>query len=209
MKIINKINKGLVLTIIVLVVLIVYLINVETKRNSEKPNIEQAVKEYIHLVNKYAVMPQEYQKIYGYQYLEDDQLAKEIDKVIIEQSEKFENEFKRISIENAELTKMQKEMIINLISQRSNFVTEVLTKYNKEITNIHSYVFDDDQVTIQFSSETDIETMYQEGNNNQIKARSEKVEDEVVTMQLVDGNWKIVYADLKDYPNEIYKNVMF
>ncbi len=64
MKIFKKINKGLVLTVIVLTILVVYLICVEVKRNNEKPNIESACKDYIETINEFAVIPKDYQKIY-------------------------------------------------------------------------------------------------------------------------------------------------
>jgi len=65
MKFLSKINKGLVLTIIVLIILSIYLANIEIKRKSAKPEIEKVVKEYIALTNEYAVLPEEMQKLYS------------------------------------------------------------------------------------------------------------------------------------------------
>lgn len=64
MKLLKKINKGLVLTVIVLLALIIYIVTVEISRNKEKPNIEAACKNYIETINKYAVLPEDAQKLY-------------------------------------------------------------------------------------------------------------------------------------------------
>ena len=52
MKLLKKINKGLVLTVIVLVALIIYIVTVEISRSNEKPNIETACKDYIENIQK-------------------------------------------------------------------------------------------------------------------------------------------------------------
>ncbi len=64
MKLLKKINKGLVLTVIVLVALIIYIVTVEISRNNEKPNIETACKNYIETINKYSTYPENLQKVY-------------------------------------------------------------------------------------------------------------------------------------------------
>ena len=61
MKFLKKINKGLVLTILVLLGLIIYLINVEVTRNKVKPEIEKICKEYI---DEYLKMPEGADKLY-------------------------------------------------------------------------------------------------------------------------------------------------
>ena len=41
MKFFKKFNKGLILTVIVITLLIVHLVNIEAKRSAEKPEIEK------------------------------------------------------------------------------------------------------------------------------------------------------------------------
>lgn len=65
MKLLKKINKGLVLTVIVLLALIIYIVTVEISRNNEKPNIETACKNYIETINKYSVFPENLHKVYN------------------------------------------------------------------------------------------------------------------------------------------------
>jgi len=209
MKFLRKINKGLILTIIVLIVLIVYLINVEAKRNSEKPNIEIAVKEYINLINKYAVMPEEYQKVYGYSLIVDEKKQNEIDNAKEEQLKKFENELKQYSINNENVLNIQIEMLRRLIDNKNDFINNVITKYDKKITKINKYAFDDDQVIVSFNSEVETEVKYLEGMEEKAKLDEQECNNESITLKFVDGKWQIVYADLTIFNGNNYINYMF
>ena len=55
MKIWKKINKGLLLTIIVLIVLIIYLKGVEKQREADKTAIKTSCEEYINLIDNLMV----------------------------------------------------------------------------------------------------------------------------------------------------------
>ena len=47
MKVLKKINKGLILTIIVLAALLIYISGVEKQRNADKPDIRKACEDFI------------------------------------------------------------------------------------------------------------------------------------------------------------------
>ena len=49
----RKINKGLILTIIVIAILVGYMINLEKHRNAEKENITQSCEQFIDFVDEY------------------------------------------------------------------------------------------------------------------------------------------------------------
>ena len=61
MKFLKKINKGCILTLIVLVGLICYIVNLEVGRNKEKGAIQEACINYLTFENKYTLLPSEYQ----------------------------------------------------------------------------------------------------------------------------------------------------
>ena len=52
MKILRKINKGLILTIIVLIALVLYFNNLEKQREAEKTDIKATCEEFIKLTFK-------------------------------------------------------------------------------------------------------------------------------------------------------------
>ena len=49
----RKINKGFILTVIVVGILVIYLVQLEIQRNKEKPEIQKMCESYIDYVNKY------------------------------------------------------------------------------------------------------------------------------------------------------------
>ena len=95
MKILKKINKGLILTIIVLVALITYLTNVEKQRESDKQDIRKVCEEYIALTDKYVVLPEDMQTFTGKISKENEerlkkQLREELEKQMINNEEAIE-----------------------------------------------------------------------------------------------------------------------
>lgn len=212
MNLLKKINKGLILTIIVLLILGIYLFVVESKRNAAKPEIEGAVKEYIEVVNKYAVVPEEMQKIQTITSNEEfGRINEEMDKKVDEHLKKYEAEIKTKMIDNKEVVDMQKDTMKTFLDNANNYFQAIITKYNKEIVKIRKYAFDDDQVTVTLETNTEIESKYLDEGNEKVRKENSSSKDETITLQLVDGKWKVVYADLMYYNGmnqEAYTMVM-
>lgn len=208
MKLLKKMNKGLILTIIVLVLLIIYLVQIEVRRNAEKPQIEKMCEEYIALINKYVAMPEDNQKLYqNIQLKEEEKMrAKENASYAIKNNmQELEKELEEKMIDNSTAISMQKKAIEEFVEDSNDIFTSVITKVNKEITKIKKMVFDKDQVTVVFSTNTELETKYLEQetleeNKELTKKDSFEMIEESITLQRVDGSWKVVYADL-DYQN--------
>ena len=58
---------------------------------------------------------------------------------------------------------------------------------------------------------TEIENKYLDEGNEKVRKENPTSKDETITLQLVDGKWKVVYADLIYYNNlakEPYTMVM-
>ncbi len=212
MNLLKKINKGLILTIIVLLILGIYLFVVESKRNEAKPEIEEIVKEYIAIVNKYSVVPEDMQKIQVPTSNEEfTRINEEMDKKVDEYLNKYEAELKEKMIDNKEVVDMQKDAMKCFLDNANNYFQEVVTKYNREIVKIRKYAFDEDQVTVTLETSTEIENKYLDEGNEKVRKENPTSKDETITLQLVDGKWKVVYADLIYYNNlakEPYTMVM-
>ena len=163
MKVLRKVNKGLILTIIVLIILSIYLIGVEANRNKEKADIEKICKEYVELTNKYAVMPEENQKIYNNSQItagEAEKKKEDLKKEINTQMNKFAEELKNKMIDNETAINMQKEIIGDFLENSNDIFSSAIVKYNREITKIRKFDFDSDQVTVAFDTKIDVETKY-------------------------------------------------
>lgn len=201
MKILRKINKGFVLTIIVLTVLVVYLVSVEVKRNSQKPEIEKAAEEYIELIDKYATLPSEYQNLHNSEINKEEveNINQQAEKAISENVAKLKEELKGKMIDNETAIDMQKDVIEKFLYDQNDFLQSITIKFDREITKIKKYTFDDDQVTITFDSKIEMETKYLKDGEERINKNEYEATEESITLQIIDGVWKIVYADLQYY----------
>lgn len=203
MKVLRKVNKGLILTIIVLIILSIYLIGVEANRNKEKADIEKICKEYVELTNKYAVMPEENQKIYNNSQItagEAEKKKEDLKKEIDTQMNKFAEELKNKMIDNETAINMQKEIIGDFLENSNDIFSSAIVKYNREITKIRKFDFDSDQVTVAFDTKIDVETKYLGAELEETtKKENFNTNLETITLKKVDNNWKVVYADLTYY----------
>lgn len=202
MKYLRKINKGLALTIIVILILVIYIISVEVKRSASKPEIENACKDYIDVINKYAVLPENEQKLQNAQNLNKEELEKikeENKKAVNTQINNLENDLKAKMIENDLAVKMQKERIEEFLSSQNDPSSSFITKYNKEIVKIKKFVFDEDQVTVTFNTKAEKEIKYLDSLEGKELSKKDdsNAQEETITLQNINGNWKVVYADLQ------------
>lgn len=199
MKIWKKINKGFLLTLIVLLALIIYLVGVEEQRKEDKTNIQKATEEFIEFTDKYTVLPEEMQTL--------------TEKISKEKVEKYETEMKTkledLMISNEEAVKIQNQILVSNL-ENGYSQGEIKSKQERKITKITSYEFDGDQVTVTFNSKLETNTKYlNEENEEQERKKSLDITGEEVVLQKVDGEWKIVYSNLRyeNYSN-YYEDTM-
>ena len=212
MKYLRKINKGFALTVVVLLILIIYIISVEVSRNADKTAIESAVRDYIALINNCAVLSEKDQRLYDIVNLDEEQ-KKQIDaekkKIISMQTLKFESGAKEKFIDNNLAVKMQKERFEEFLEGENEPTKAFVTKFNKEITKFKKFVFDSDQVTVTFSSKVSKDIKYLEGEEEFSKKGDFSSQEETMTLQKIDGTWKVVYADLQYQDYSATTNMMF
>lgn len=199
MKIWKKINKGFLLTLIVLLALIIYLVGVEEQRKEDKTNIQKATEEFIEFTDKYTVLPEEMQTL--------------TEKISKEKVEKYETEMKTkledLMISNEEAVKIQNQILVSNL-ENGYSQGEIKSKQERKITKITSYEFDGDQVTVTFNSKLETNTKYlNEEKEEQERKKSLDIIGEEVVLQKVDGEWKIVYSNLRyeNYSN-YYEDTM-
>ena len=197
MKILKKINKGLILTIIVLVALITYLTNVEKQRESDKQDIRKVCEEYIALTDKYVVLPEDMQTFTG-------KISKENEERLKKQ---LREELEKQMINNEEAIEIQNGYLFDELKNGYRTENEVRTKNKRTITKISSYEFDGDQVTV--TLRTTIETTYKyieeiTGTEKERQNTVSSTNDEII-LQKVEGQWKVVYSNMQfDNSNNIY-----
>lgn len=194
MKILRKINKGFILTLIVLIGLIVYLVGVEKQREAEKVNIVATIEEFIAITDKYSVYPENINN------LSKRITAEERDKYL----EEMRNELKKAMIPNEEVVKLQAQAIENVLNM-VNQEREIKTKTERKILEILGYEFDDNQVTVEFKTivENEIKYIDEQGKEQTRKETYQTYNDEII-LQKIEEEWKIVYSNLQYMQNKYY-----
>ena len=193
MKFLKKINKGLILTVIVLVVLILYFNNLEKQRDKDKPDIKKACEDFIELTDKYSVLPVELQT------LQDNIPEEKVDDYI----KQMKKDLADVMIDNQESINIQQKILEENLKNGYN-VLEVRTNLSRKIQKVSSYQFENNQVTVSLKDNVEETIKTSDGleeydKNNEFEAS----EDEIV-LQKVDEKWKIVYANLQFDDNTRY-----
>lgn len=199
MKFFKKINIGLILAIITVVAVIVHCLIVEGERKKSKEDIKVACEDFINITNKYTQLPQEYQVI--------NIKKSEIDLNGYYEKMQSELEARTITSKTAEI---QKTLLSSNIDKQLLDTSRVMVEFDRQIVKIKSYDFSENQVTVVFSSRVKVKEKYNEPNmeteelTEKVKESSFDNEAESITLEKIDGKWKVVFADLQySNPNTI------
>ena len=194
MKVLKKINKGLILTIIVLAALLIYISSIEKQRNSDKPDIRKACEEFIALTDKYVVLPEDMQK------------SEVSEEKVNEYVNQMKNDVEKVMISNTEALKIQEQVIENNLRDSYNAL-DVRSKVSRKIKKINGYEFDGNQVTVKLKDQVEIVTkVFDEIDSTKETETFDASNDEII-LQKIDGKWKIVYSNLQfDGSNRYYSD---
>lgn len=194
MKVLKKINKGLILTIIVLAALLIYISGVEKQRNADKPDIRKACEDFILLTDKYVVLPEDMQK------------SEVSEEKVNEYVNQMKNDVEKVMISNTEALKIQKQVIENNLRNGYDAL-DVRIKMSRKIKKINGYEFDGNQVTVKLKDQVEIVTkVFDEIDSTKETETFDASNDEII-LQKIDGKWKIVYSNLQfDGSNRYYSD---
>ena len=195
MKILRKINKGFILTVIVLVALSIYLIKLEKQREVDKEEILKICEQYIEFTNKYVVLPEENQKLT--QQITETELN--------EYKEELRTKLSEQMIDNKDAVDLQYQILVSTLE--GNFSkNSIVTSISRTMKDKPKYEFDGDQVQVTFTAKLSKTEKYLENENDteeDAKTRNNTQDTylDQINLQKVDGKWKIVYSNLQFYSN--------
>ena len=193
MKILKKINIGLVLAIITILAVVIYCVNLESSRKSAKQDIKKVCEEFIDLSDKYSKLPEEYQNVGG--DLKQVNLDVYYSQLETELKEKMKNDA---------VVKFEKSVLEEKLKKQLYDLSKITIDVNTEITKISSYKFNGDEVTVTFNTKVTTKQKYLDDENKiSEKINETNYEDDSIVLQQIDGKWKIVLADL-GYISDIY-----
>lgn len=164
----QKMNKGVLLTIIVLVVLLIYLVQVEGSRNAQKEDILAICKEYISMIDQCSIKTE-----------------KEVDEAKSKLKDVMINQEVAINLQMQQLKKVAKQA--NKGEQKISFV-------NREVKKVKSYEFDKEQVKVTLECKMTKESINLEGN----KTSQTSYPDYEITLKKEENRWKVVCSDLQE-----------
>ena len=199
MNFLKKINKGLVLTIIVVLVLVIYLTGVEKQRKSEKIEIKKVCESFIEFTDKYTVLPEGEKKLKNELTKEDEEKAEK----------ELRTQLEKRMIKNNDAVEIQYSHLLTMLQNGYNS-NQVKVKEKRTISKITGYEFDGDQVTVTFNST--VETNYKyidEGTGKEMERQeSNSYNGEEIILQKIDNQWKVVYSMIYDDDHLTYMNTM-
>lgn len=187
MKLFKKINKGLILTAIVLVILITYIVTLEIQRNKEKGVIKEACEAYIEFESKYTLLPKEYQSF-------TNKISQE---KLEEYKKEVSKELKKLMVDDENVYKLQKSIVEGKIDEQTeSFI--INTSKNCKLVKISKYEFENDQVTVTIDDLVETEYILadnSDGINENVNKKTDKTED-TITLKRENGKWKVVFAEV-------------
>lgn len=184
MKKLKKINKGLILTILVLLVLTIYSINIEKQRKQDKTYIKEVCEEYIKTIDEALVLPEEMQD-----------LKIEISKNKKDEYEKVvKDNLRKVMIDNDEVIQLTYDRLEDTIYNSESRIT----KSERKISKISSYEFDSNKVEVNLNAVVNTTTKYLNGNDEEeSKTDSFVSNNDIIELQKIDGKWKVTYSNLQ------------
>lgn len=189
----RKVNKGLILTLIVLLALTIYILNVEQQRKADKENIKKICEQFISFTDKYTILPI------------DIQTSNETTKItkIEEYKKELKKELEKFMISNENAVNLQYKFLESILSDGYNELS-VTTKQTRKINKITEYKFDGNKVTVKFQNNFERTGKIFNENDAQIINKAFDTYDDEIILQKVDGRWKIVYSNLQFEESDRY-----
>lgn len=191
MKFIKKINIGLVLAIIAIIVVSIYSVNLEGDRKLAKEDIKKSCEDFIDITDKYYILPTKYQVI--------GENGNDVD--LTDFYADMENELKS-KMTSDSTANIQKTILEESVKNQLVDTSKITVGFKREITKISSYSFDGNQVTVTFNSKITTKQKYNDVNletgesSEKIRENTFELQGETITLENKDGNWKVVYANL-------------
>ncbi len=184
-KFLKKINRGLILTVFVVLAVIIYLVSLGIYNASQKPVLENLTEEFLEVYLQYEMLPEQFRD--GSTQMPEDEREKYLEEMEEELSFFYPEEemYFQFALTN-------KEARINslLSGQRT------IKNYEKRIIRFEKFVFENKTADVTFTSLTTTETYYPVGSD-QIQKSTEEISDQVIFMK-INGNWKVIHAAINE-----------
>ena len=184
MKLLRKINRGLILTVFLISGVIVYLVLTESAQNAAKPVIQRICADYIQKASDYAMLPQQY-------HLEKPEIS---ESALNDYIEKMKNDMMSFYPSNTTASKyLVNDMELKLRNQSKG--EGVVYSFKKKIETFKSMDFNGQSVTVEIADDTNYDGPSTLSSSVRM-AISQNTTDTIM-LQKISGRWKVVSANLQ------------
>ena len=190
MTLFKKINRGLILTVVVLIVTAGYVILTSVAQSAAEPDIKNICANYIKTAISYQMLPQNYRK-------ETPAMPKtELDNYINSMSKDLE----------AFYTTNQQTYKYTIDSNKTSLENQakgigVIYSYSKVISSYNSFTFSSDTVEVSISTSSVLDDASDPSTSAGGRQSISSQTTDTIDLQKVGGKWKITYADLEQPSN--------
>ncbi|MHB8063699.1 MAG: hypothetical protein ACYDG2_13880 [Ruminiclostridium sp.] len=186
MKFLAKINRGLILIILIVAAIAIFLVTQSISQAKVMPKIKDVCQQYINTAVSYRQLPEEYRK--ENMEIPPAELNKYIDAMT--------KDLKAFYTDNEQTYKYlvgrYKENLENQAKGEG-----VVFNYKKDIEEYKTFTFEGNTVTVTIATDSVLD-----GPNSVLPgAPRENISAQTIdtiTLQKTDGEWKVVYADLQE-----------
>ena len=182
-NIVKKMNRGILLTVAILIVVSIYLVATSISQAAEKPAIEQICRDYTASEISYSLLPENWRDS------TEPMPQEELDKYLAS----METDIAPWYIDNERIRKLALDRIENDLEYQADSADRIL-EYTKEIVKFESLSFSGNEVTVVFRSRSAVERSISENTSDTDRTVEET--SDTIMLQKIDGEWKLVYANL-------------
>lgn len=185
MKLFKKINRGLIVTTVVLAAVVIYLVTLWIAQGKEKPVVEEICQKYINTAVSYEMLPEKYRKD------TPDINKEELDSYISSMT----TDLKAFYTDKEQTYKHLIDRNKSDLENQAQGIG-VVYKYQKDIKEFKDFAFEGNSVTVTILTDTVLDgpNIYSAGSPREnISAQT----TDTITLQKTDGKWKIIYAYLQ------------
>jgi hypothetical protein len=182
-NIVKKMNRGILLTVAILIVVSIYLVATSISQAAEKPTIEQICRDYTASEISYSLLPENWRDS------TEPMPQEELDKYLAS----METDIAPWYIDNERIRKLALDRIKNDLEYQADSADRIL-EYTKEIVKFESLSFSGNEVTVVFRSRSAVERSISENTSDTDRTVEET--SDTIMLQKIDGEWKLVYANL-------------
>ncbi len=185
MRVFSKINRGILLTVAVIIAVAIYLVVNYFYQQAQIPEIKDICEKYVSAQVKYSMLPEKYRDI-------DSKISQAELDTYLSQMEADVGAFYPSDFKGS--TALLKEDLIN----QSKGI-KLVHNFSKSINSYKKFEFIDNSVSVTFVSDTVYDGYsIMTGKSDKLLNQTE----DKISLQKVDGKWKVVYSDIQRYTNK-------